>query len=180
MSGHHQYWAKGTGFGTGSTLSAWNVDAMRAKQKSEEKYICLCFAILSEYLAVSGGCGQGEESWCSPVLADLLASSCLLPAMTAYLVNDSSKITLSPHTHDPPSHIISSSPAVLDISKHTELYQAALGLLYSLTSHSSLLPLLTLPVFLERETAAEGDGLTLHSLSKKLKNTVLSYVKTAK
>lgn len=102
-SGRHLYWAKGTGFGTGSTLSAWNVDAMRAKQKSEEKYICLCFAILSEYLSVSEGCGQGEESWCGPALADLLADSCLLPAMTTYLINDSSKTppslpTLTPHT----------------------------------------------------------------------------------
>lgn len=79
---------------------------MRAKQKSEEKYICLCFAILSEYLSVSKGCGQGEESWCGPALADLLADSCLLPAMTTYLINDSSKIppslpTLIPHTPSP-------------------------------------------------------------------------------
>ncbi len=45
------YWAKGTGFGTGSTVSTWNMESMLAKKKEEEKYISLCFAILAEYLA---------------------------------------------------------------------------------------------------------------------------------
>ena len=92
-SRHRLYWAKGTGFGTGSTTSEWNMDAMRAKQKSEEKHVCLVFAILWECLARPEGCGQGAESWCDSALADLLASSCLLPALATYLVNDSSKIS---------------------------------------------------------------------------------------
>lgn len=91
-SGQKLYWAKGTGFGTGSTTSTWNVNAMRAKQKAEERHVCLCFAILCEYLSVPKGCGQEVESWCGPTLAELLANSCLLPAITSYLVNDSSKI----------------------------------------------------------------------------------------
>ena len=88
--GHRLYWAKGTGFGTGSTTSTWNVDAMRARQKSEEKQVCLVFAILQECLARPEGCGQGEEPECGPALTDLLADSCLLPAIATYLVNDSS------------------------------------------------------------------------------------------
>lgn len=102
-SGQRLYWAKGTGFGTGSTTSTWNVNALRAKQKSEEKHVCLCFAILCEFLSIPEGCGQEVESWCGPTHADLLANSCLLPALTAYLVNDSSKpADTHTHTHTPP------------------------------------------------------------------------------
>lgn len=59
-----QYWAKGTGFGTGSTASSYNMVAVRAKHKSEEKYVCICFAILSEYLSTGqqeGGRAKEEE-----------------------------------------------------------------------------------------------------------------------
>ena len=65
---------------------------MIAKKKSEEKYVTLCFAVLAEFLRVveegeegqaSGGDGVWEE------LVELLSSSCLLPAMAGYLVNDS-------------------------------------------------------------------------------------------
>lgn len=47
-----QYWAKGTGFGTGSTVSSYNMHALRAKHQLEEKYVSICFAILAEYLSV--------------------------------------------------------------------------------------------------------------------------------
>ena len=51
-SSDHHYWAKGTGFGTGSTASNFNMEALTAKQKSEEKYVSLCFAILAEFLSL--------------------------------------------------------------------------------------------------------------------------------
>lgn len=68
-----QYWAKGTGFGTGSTASSYNMIAVRAKHQSEEKYVSICFAILSNYLSWSkpaatggkgsivGGDGSGDQ-----------------------------------------------------------------------------------------------------------------------
>ena len=96
-SGHRLYWAKGTGFGTGSTHSAWNVDTMRAKKKAREKYVCLCFAILSEYLSASSKEQQQQQhvpaasSNAGPSLFDVLSGSCLLPALASYLVNDSSE-----------------------------------------------------------------------------------------
>lgn len=34
-----QYWAKGTGFGTGSTSSGWNIEQALVKQKNEEEHI---------------------------------------------------------------------------------------------------------------------------------------------
>ena len=62
-----QYWAKGTGFGTGSTASSFNMVAIRAKHKSEEKYVSICFSILTEYFSLSsessrsGGGGGGDK-----------------------------------------------------------------------------------------------------------------------
>lgn len=37
-----QYWAKGTGFGTGSTASSWDAEQALIRQKSEEEHVtCL-------------------------------------------------------------------------------------------------------------------------------------------
>lgn len=37
-----QYWAKGTGFGTGSTTSSWDAEQALIRQKSEEEHVtCL-------------------------------------------------------------------------------------------------------------------------------------------
>ena len=36
------YWAKGTGFGTGSTTSSWDAEQALLRQKSEEEHVtCL-------------------------------------------------------------------------------------------------------------------------------------------
>ena len=60
-SADHHYWAKGTGFGTGSTTSNWNMEAITAKQKAEEKYVSLCFAILAEFLSLGTAPPHPEE-----------------------------------------------------------------------------------------------------------------------
>ena len=57
-----QYWAKGTGFGTGSTASSHTISAARAKHQLEEKYVSICFTIVSEYLQVKSRCGSGENN----------------------------------------------------------------------------------------------------------------------
>ena len=42
------YWAKGTGFGTGSTSSGWDVEQAMLKQRAEEEHVtcllqvCVC------------------------------------------------------------------------------------------------------------------------------------------
>ena len=39
---NQNYWAKGTGFGTGSTTSGWNVEEALIRQKAEEEHVtCL-------------------------------------------------------------------------------------------------------------------------------------------
>ena len=38
----NNYWAKGTGFGTGSTISSWDAEQALLRQKSEEQHVaCL-------------------------------------------------------------------------------------------------------------------------------------------
>lgn len=84
--------------------------------------------------------------------------------------------------------VITISPphAVLDIAKHTALYLSALGLLYSLTLHPSLFPLLSLPIFPTSSgdsppmTSSSEGGLSLISLSRRLKTTVISYSRTTR
>ena len=82
------YWAKGTGFGTGSTTSNWDIEATLAKKKLEEKYIALCFTILAEYLEVKGHT-DATPTDASEELVEMLGDSCLLPALASYLHNDS-------------------------------------------------------------------------------------------
>jgi len=41
------YWAKGTGFGTGSTTSSWDIDQAKLRQKSEEEHVT-CFLQVRE------------------------------------------------------------------------------------------------------------------------------------
>ena len=154
-SADKQYWAKGTGFGTGSTTSTWNMEAMLARQKSEEKYVTLCFAILSEFLAVSEE--HPQPVYCGPEVMSLLSASCLLPALAAYLLNDS----------------------ILDISKHVELYQSVLDLLSSLAVNPSLRPLLLLPVFSDGDSGS-SDSISLATLTSKLRDITATYQKTAK
>ena len=92
--------------------------AIRAKHKSEEKYVSICFAILCEYLSWpkegagkgTGGEAVGEEGggeeegvflpptaqgssaeYCTVEVIELLCKSCMLPALASYLLNDSGK-----------------------------------------------------------------------------------------
>lgn len=43
-----QYWAKGTGFGTGSTTSSWDAEQALMRQKSEEEHVA-CLLQVSQY-----------------------------------------------------------------------------------------------------------------------------------
>uniref|UniRef100_A0A8C6JNE8 Dual E2 ubiquitin-conjugating enzyme/E3 ubiquitin-protein ligase BIRC6 n=1 Tax=Melopsittacus undulatus TaxID=13146 RepID=A0A8C6JNE8_MELUD len=119
------YWAKGTGFGTGSTASGWDVEQALTKQRLEEEHV------LASYINPAGSTsngdtqtsheGRGQNSTALPsVLLELLSQSCLIPAMSSYLRNDS----------------------VLDMARHVPLYRALLELLRAIASCTSMVPLL--------------------------------------
>ncbi|XP_016428418.1 baculoviral IAP repeat-containing protein 6-like [Sinocyclocheilus rhinocerous] len=124
------YWAKGTGFGTGSTASGWDVEQALTKQRLEEEHVTCLLQVLASYINPSGCIGSGEtlsgevrghsSSLLPSVLQELLSQSCLIPAMSSYLRNDS----------------------VLDMARHVPLYRALLELLRAISTCTSLVPLL--------------------------------------
>uniref|UniRef100_A0AAX7VUJ3 UBC core domain-containing protein n=1 Tax=Astatotilapia calliptera TaxID=8154 RepID=A0AAX7VUJ3_ASTCA len=126
------YWAKGTGFGTGSTASGWDVEQALTKQRLEEEHVTCLLQVLASYInpAGSSGChiadasstaSRAHNSSALPaVLLELLSQSCLIPAMSSYLRNDS----------------------VLDMARHVPLYRALLELLRAISTCTALVPLL--------------------------------------
>ncbi|XP_066552631.1 baculoviral IAP repeat-containing protein 6 isoform X3 [Amia ocellicauda] len=124
------YWAKGTGFGTGSTASGWDVEQALTKQRLEEEHVTCLLQVLASYINPAGSVGsaeahsgesRGQNSNALPsVLQELLSQSCLIPAMSSYLRNDS----------------------VLDMARHVPLYRALLELLRAISTCTSLVPLL--------------------------------------
>ncbi len=68
--------------------------------------------------------------------------------------------------------------AVLDISKHVDLYHASLDLLFSLASNQITQHLLLVPVFSSEEEAGP-DNITLASLMSRLRGIAEIYKKTA-
>jgi baculoviral IAP repeat-containing protein 6 len=115
------YWAKGTGFGTGSTQQSWNVEQALLKQRSEEEHVTVLLQVLASYVSPNGeAADELMEDVLPPTFHDLLANSSLLPALSSYLRNDS----------------------VLDMARHIPLYRAALQLLRALATSSQLVDLL--------------------------------------
>ncbi|XP_032684948.1 baculoviral IAP repeat-containing protein 6 isoform X6 [Odontomachus brunneus] len=113
----HLYWAKGTGFGTGSTQQSWNVEQALLRQRCEDEHVTVLLQVLASYIGSGGGQPQRELPAGFP---DLLARSCLLPALSSYLRNDS----------------------VLDMARHIPLYRAVLQLLRAMALSTQLAPLL--------------------------------------
>ncbi|KAL0100417.1 hypothetical protein PUN28_019635 [Cardiocondyla obscurior] len=114
----HLYWAKGTGFGTGSTQQSWNVEQALLRQRCEDEHVTVLLQVLASYIGTSGS-GQPQQEL-PATFPDLLARSCLLPALSSYLRNDS----------------------VLDMARHIPLYRAVLQLLRAMALSSQLAPLL--------------------------------------
>ncbi|XP_045481363.1 baculoviral IAP repeat-containing protein 6 [Harmonia axyridis] len=141
------YWAKGTGYGTGSTQQSWNVEQALMKQKSEEEHVTILLQVLASYINPNGEATDelaGEVL--PPAFYDLLINSCLLPVLSSYLRNDS----------------------VLDMARHIPLYKAVLLLLRALAVSSQLLNLL-LP------QKSMGNQRSISSLLKNMKNCVDTY-----
>lgn len=48
----HVYWAKGTGFGTGSTQQSWDVEQALLRQKMEEEHVTVLLQVNNLYTQV--------------------------------------------------------------------------------------------------------------------------------
>uniref|UniRef100_A0A915PSQ5 UBC core domain-containing protein n=1 Tax=Setaria digitata TaxID=48799 RepID=A0A915PSQ5_9BILA len=218
----HNFWAKGTGFGSGTTQQQWNVDLHVLKRKQDEQNVthllrvlsCFIYPRIGEYLEASKNhaAGSSENVAIAPlasldsedtevcsrsqsispmsvsdtVFADssmpgpsaeqeshtlaistsvqwslssavvkMLSRSCLLPAIWAYLRNDS----------------------VLDISQHVELYEAVMHMVAAL----ALSPEPTIRGSEEEDgiTALLSEpesGYSMHSMLKKLFDCISAYL----
>jgi len=145
-----QYWAKGTGFGTGSTAQTWDLDgAMHRQRQQEEQATCL-LQTLAAYIYPQKGQHQVEL----PVeLLTIVQSSHLVSAICSYLRNDS----------------------VMDMARHVPLYKALLLLLRSVAACPQLVPLLLPNTTASSSSSSSSNGQSIHSLLHKLKNYVSSY-----
>nr|XP_039254574.1 baculoviral IAP repeat-containing protein 6-like [Styela clava] len=112
------YWAKGTGFGTGSTTSDWDVGNAVKKQKKDEGYITVLLEVLANFVCpepkVEGESSEGKqpipiEDKFATSITELLSASGLIPAIASYLRNDS----------------------VLDMAHHVPLYCSLLSVIRS-------------------------------------------------
>uniref|UniRef100_T1IPT5 Dual E2 ubiquitin-conjugating enzyme/E3 ubiquitin-protein ligase BIRC6 n=1 Tax=Strigamia maritima TaxID=126957 RepID=T1IPT5_STRMM len=131
----HLYWAKGTGFGTGSTNQSWDVEQAILRQRSEEEHVTCLVQVLASYINPGGQvpsnftdkaddslCNEetGQDALLPPLFPELISQSCLLPAIASYLRNDS----------------------VLDMARHIPLYRALLQLLRAMAISPQLVGLL--------------------------------------
>ena len=98
------YWAKGTGFGTGSTMQQWDAEKTLMQQRMEEEHVTCILEIIASFIEC---CGDAELT---DAVLEVFEHSCAINALSSYLRNDS----------------------VLDMSRHIPLYRSALRLLRSL------------------------------------------------
>ena len=103
------YWAKGTGFGTGSTIQHWDAEKTMMQQKMEEEHVTCIMEILSNFIEC---CSDNTTEQ----LIEIFEDSCIINALSSYLRNDS----------------------VLDMSRHIPLYKSALKLVQSFILEANL------------------------------------------
>lgn len=151
------YWAKGTGFGTGSTAQSWDVETAIQKKKTEEENVTCLLHLMSSYINPKNSRNSEE---CEPKnnlpeeTIELLRNSCLFNAIAGYLRNDS----------------------VLDMSRHVPLYKAVLEFLRALVSSQQLLPLLA-PWERKSVSKFSSEDQCVSSLLSKMKEVVDNYSK---
>ncbi|KAI5705732.1 hypothetical protein M8J75_001299 [Diaphorina citri] len=90
----HLYWAKGTGFGTGSTTQNWNMEHALSRQRLEEEHVTSLLRVLSAYIGPDPETPEPSSPRppLPPLLKQLIRQSCLLPALSSYLRNDSGEL----------------------------------------------------------------------------------------
>ncbi|KAF7274270.1 hypothetical protein GWI33_013063 [Rhynchophorus ferrugineus] len=141
------YWAKGTGFGTGSTQQSWNVEQALLKQKNEEEHVTVLLQVLASYINPNDESSDDlGGNVLPPHFSEFLAKSALLPAISSYLRNDS----------------------VLDMARHIPLYKAVFKMLRALAVSPQLVHLL-LP------QKSNGSEPSVSSLLRNMKTCVDTY-----
>ncbi|CAF2055249.1 unnamed protein product [Rotaria magnacalcarata] len=105
------FWAKGTGFGTGSTHSQWKSDEIIQIQKLHEEHVIYLFDIFCSIFS-----DKLSEELLDENLIEIINTSCLIPVLESYLRNDS----------------------ILDISKQGDIHRHCLRLVNCLLHNNKL------------------------------------------
>lgn len=105
------FWAKGTGFGTGSTHSQWKPDEILQIQKLHEEHVVYLFDIFHSIFS-----NKLCEELLDEHLIELINNSCLIPVLESYLRNDS----------------------ILDLSKQGDIHRYCLRLVSCLLNNQKL------------------------------------------
>jgi baculoviral IAP repeat-containing protein 6 len=105
------FWAKGTGFGTGSTHSQWKPDEILQIQKLHEEHVIYLFDIFHSIFS-----NKLSEDLLDEHLIEIINTSCLIPVLESYLRNDS----------------------ILDLSKQGDIHRYCLRLVYCLLNNKKL------------------------------------------
>lgn len=190
------YWAKGTGFGTGSTTQCWNVEQALMRQRSEEEHVTVLLQAVSSFLnprdvvpqrfhepivlvsdsddnsdSEAPGAGAGAGGRRAP------HSRPRVPCLPMQLPPLLQKSCLLPAVC---SYLRNDS--VLDMARHIPLYRAVLQVLRALAVCQQLAPLL-LPADRRRLGLGgrnSGDSLSATSLLNKMKSCVDTYASRLK
>ncbi|XP_047144989.1 baculoviral IAP repeat-containing protein 6 isoform X2 [Hydra vulgaris] len=125
------YWAKGTGFGTGSLASNWDIGMALSAKKKEEMQLMVIFQVLAAFLC--------EENKILHETCMIFENSCLTEVLSGFLRNDS----------------------IFDMSHHIVLYHAILKLVRSLASSTITLKLLTGVKGMSKEKSSTIQNLLL-------------------
>lgn len=166
----HVYWAKGTGFGTGSTQQSWNVEQALLRQKSEEEHVTvllqvtsgvatsICrhstnfFQVLSSYIN-PGDIVPTAETCDADISYRDTGEMCDLPPLFMDLLEQSClNSALCSYLRNDSGMLQTRvadqqianfvTPTVLDITRHIPLYRAILQLLRALSISSQLIQVL--------------------------------------
>ncbi|KAK8727583.1 hypothetical protein OTU49_009634 [Cherax quadricarinatus] len=190
------YWAKGTGFGTGSTTQSWDVEQALVRQKVEEEHVVWLVRLLAKYInpgdvlppdlqqqtngGTSGGSFDSQNETGSsephrkvlilPPLSSPPHAPPALPSALLHLFQNSGLITTIA------SNL--SNDSVLDMSRHVPLYRALLALVRGLSVTSSLAPLLMTQ---QHSAPTNGGNDTtalpcIPALLERMKSTVNTYM----
>lgn len=101
-----QYWAKGTGFGTGSTTSTWDINNTINQHHSDELMTGMCLAILGEWInkekqESEGQLEEKEKNCITDVYTNgtiTLASDDILDMATDSLIEEERVECIAAHT----------------------------------------------------------------------------------
>ena len=111
VNSNPNFWAKGTGFGTGSTHSQWKPDEILQIQKLHEEHVIYLFDIFHSIFS-----NKLSEDLLDEHLIEILNTSCLIPVLESYLRNDS----------------------ILDLSKQGDIHRHCLRLVNCLLNNQKL------------------------------------------